>query len=100
MDAQATAADPARRAPDHAGGMPYDPLYDPLVSAPGRGQDYAPTYWVATAGAPPPDDGPVLQDMDADVAVIGSGFTGLSAAMCLAREHGVKAVVLEANRAG
>ena len=32
---------------------PYDPAYDPLVSPPGQGQDYAPTYWVATAGSPP-----------------------------------------------
>jgi len=77
---------------------PYDPRYDPLVSLPGQGQDYAPTYWVATAGAPPEDDGPVQGDMDADVVIVGSGFTGLSAALTLARDFGVKAVVLEANR--
>ncbi|WP_235610829.1 NAD(P)/FAD-dependent oxidoreductase [Bordetella sp. H567] len=78
---------------------PYDPLFDPLVSRTGHGQDYAPTYWVASAGAPPPDDGPVRGDIDVDVAVIGSGFTGLSTALALARDHGVQAVVLEANRA-
>ncbi|MCC2596440.1 FAD-binding oxidoreductase [Pusillimonas sp. MFBS29] len=77
----------------------YDPLYDPLVSKSGHGQAYAPTYWVATAGPPPEDDGPVTQDFDADVVVIGSGFTGLVTALNLAQEHGVKAVVLEANRA-
>jgi glycine/D-amino acid oxidase-like deaminating enzyme len=77
---------------------PYDPLYDPLVSATGRGQDYAPTYWVGTAGPPPEDDGPIKQDVDADVVVIGSGFTGLVTALNLAQEHGVKVVVLEANR--
>lgn len=76
----------------------YDPLYDPLVSKTGRGQAYAPTYWVGTAGPPPEDDGPVTQDFDADVVVIGSGFTGLVTALNLAQEHGVKAVVLEANR--
>ena len=76
----------------------YDPLYDPLVSAPGRGQHYAPTYWVDTAGPPPPDDGPVVQDRDVDVAIIGAGFTGLATALFLAREHGIKATVLEANR--
>ena len=65
----------------------------------GRGQDYAPTYWVATAGSPPQDDGPVNGDMEVDVAVVGSGFTGLSAALTLARDYGVRAVVLEANRA-
>ena len=37
-------------------------------------------------------------DMDVDVAIIGSGFTGLSTALFLAREHGIKATVLEANR--
>src|SRR5690606_15750153 len=77
---------------------PYDPRYDPLVSATGRGQAYAPTYWVGTAGTPPADDGPVDHDFDADVVVIGSGFTGLVTALNLAQEHGVKAVVLEANR--
>ena len=60
---------------------------------------YAPTYWVATAGTPPEDDGPVQQDIDVDVAIIGSGSTGLSTALYLAQEHGIRAVVLEANQA-
>ncbi|WP_150697095.1 NAD(P)/FAD-dependent oxidoreductase [Pandoraea terrae] len=77
----------------------YDPQYDPLVADnPGRGRDYAPTYWVATAGPAPEDDGPVTHDMDVDVAIIGAGFTGLVAAQELAREYGIKATVLEANR--
>ncbi|MCP1674932.1 taurine dehydrogenase large subunit [Natronocella acetinitrilica] len=77
----------------------YDPTYDPLTTPhPGHGREYAPTYWVATAGEPPADDGPVQSDLDVDVAIIGSGFTGLSAALFLAREHGIKATVLEANR--
>lgn len=80
-------------------GTHYDPAYDPLVSpGPGCGTQYAPTYWVATAGSPPPDDGPVTTDLDVDVAIIGAGYTGLATALCLAREHGIKAVVLEANR--
>lgn len=91
MPAAPTAASPAVSA--------YDPLYDPLVSAPGRGQEYAPTYWVATAGPPPADDGPIRGDIEADVVIVGSGFTGLSAALALARDYGVRAVVLEANRA-
>ena len=33
------------------------------------------------------------------MAIIGGGFTGLAAALFLAREHGIKAVVLEANKA-
>jgi len=78
---------------------PYDPAYDPLVSSsPGRGREYAPTYWIGTAGEPPPDDGPITHDIDVDVAIIGSGFTGLSCAIFLAQEHGITATVLEANR--
>ena len=76
----------------------YDPHYDPLADAtPGTNRDYAPTYWIATAGTPPEDDGPVAGDFDADVVVIGSGYTGLSCAIHLARDHGLKPVVLEAN---
>ncbi|HSH49583.1 MAG TPA: FAD-binding oxidoreductase [Halomonas sp.] len=79
--------------------QPYDPAYDPLKSAtPGAGCDYAPTYWIGTAGEPPADDGPITQDTDADVVIIGAGFTGLTAAIFLAEEHGIKATVLEANR--
>ena len=82
--------------PAHAA---YDPQYDPLVAPnPGQGRDYAPTYWVATAGPPSVDDGLVQQDIDADVAIVGSGFTGLASALFLAREHGIKATVLEANQ--
>jgi len=77
----------------------YDPSYDPLTAAtPGVGQQYAPTYWIATAGEPPADDGPIDRDVDVDVAIIGSGFTGLACAIFLAREHGIKATVLEAHR--
>jgi glycine/D-amino acid oxidase-like deaminating enzyme len=79
----------------------YNPHFDPLVhNDPGHGQAYAPTYWAATAGAPPPDDGPVTGDVDVDVAIIGAGYTGLACAIFLAREHGIRATVLEANRVG
>lgn len=85
-------ATPARRA--------YDPAYDPLAthSNPGEGTEYAPTYWIGTAGEPPEDDGPITHDIEVDVAIIGSGFTGLTTAIFLAQEHGIKATVLEANR--
>ncbi|MDO5605328.1 MAG: FAD-binding oxidoreductase [Paracoccus sp. (in: a-proteobacteria)] len=80
------------------GSAAYDPLYDPVTARSiGRGGDYAPTYWIGTAGPAPEDDGPVSADMDVDVAVIGSGYTGLSTAIHLAREHGIKAHVLEAH---
>ncbi len=79
--------------------QPYDPRYDPLVAPnPGAGRAYAPTWWVASAGTPPEDDGPILRDIDVDVAIIGSGTTGISTALYLAQEHGIRAVVLEANQ--
>jgi len=77
----------------------YDPLYDPLTSLdPGSGVDYAPSYWVASAGKPPTTDGPVTQDIDTDVVIIGSGSTGVSTALYLAQEHGIQATILEANQ--
>src|SRR5437867_8089835 len=92
-----------KRVPDYgsstAPSKPYDPAYDPLASdSPGQGREYAPTYWIGTAGEPPSDDGPIMHDIDVDVAIIGSGFTGLSCAIFLAQEHGIKATVLDANR--
>ncbi|MDS9469053.1 FAD-binding oxidoreductase [Paracoccus sp. MBLB3053] len=81
-----------------AGSVAFDPLYDPMhARALGPRSDYAPTYWIGTAGPAPRDDGPVSADMDVDVAVIGSGYTGLSCAIHLAKMHGIKATVLEAN---
>lgn len=78
---------------------PYASRFDPLVDRnPGHNTAYAPTYWVASAGAPPDDDGPVCSDLDADVVIIGSGSTGISTALYLAQEHGIKAIVLEANQ--
>jgi glycine/D-amino acid oxidase-like deaminating enzyme len=85
--------------PKHWPKASYDPRYDPIVDAgPGHNRDYAPTYWVDTAGPAPEDDGPVSEDMDADVVIVGSGYTGLSTAIHLARDHGIQAVVLEANK--
>lgn len=84
--------------PKHWPKASYDPHYDPIVDAgPGHNRDYAPTYWIGTAGLPPADDGPISEDIDVDVAIIGSGYTGLSCAIHLAKEHGIKATVLEAN---
>ena len=50
-----------------------------------------------TASSPPDDDGPIVADIDVDVAIVGSGYTGLSCAIHLAEGHGIKATVLEAN---
>lgn len=82
-----------------AGQQAYNPRYDPLASpSVGAGMAYAPTYWVATAGDPPEDDGQVRADMDADVVIIGAGFTGLATTLFLAKEYGIKATLLEANQ--
>ncbi|WP_341782395.1 NAD(P)/FAD-dependent oxidoreductase [Ectopseudomonas mendocina] len=59
---------------------------------------HASSYWVDTAGSAPEDDGPVSESIEVEVAIIGAGYTGLSCALHLAREHGIRAVVLEANQ--
>jgi len=57
----------------------------------------APSYWEATAGALRDDWAPLDGDAACEVAIIGGGFTGLSAALHLARDHGIDARVLEAG---
>ena len=54
--------------------------------------------WAATA-PPPPGLSPVEGDQRADVAIIGGGYTGLSAALHLA-EAGADAILLEAREIG
>jgi taurine dehydrogenase large subunit len=76
-------------------------VYDPLKAPhPGQGLAHDESYWTATAGAEPGDDGPVAGDREADIAIIGGGYTGLSCAYHLARNFGARPVVLEANRTG
>ena len=43
---------------------------------------------------------PIAGDIEVDVAIIGGGYTGLSTAYHLGREHGIAAHVLEAHRIG
>jgi len=78
-------------------------MYDPMLDdSPGCGIEYPNSYWADVSGAnngnKPKDDGQLQQDIDVDVAIIGAGYTGLSCALHLAREHGIKAHVLEANQ--
>ena len=59
---------------------------------------YPPSLYAATAKGIV--DRPALEEtLDADVCIIGAGYTGLSAALHLA-EHGLSVVVVEAERAG
>lgn len=77
--------------------MPYDPLQAEL---PRETRPYPDTYWFATAGDAPPDDGPLETSIDTDVAIIGAGYTGLSCAYYLASVFGMRPVVIEANHPG
>jgi glycine/D-amino acid oxidase-like deaminating enzyme len=54
-------------------------------------------YWLTTAGFPKPKAAPLPEGVD--VAVIGAGFTGLSAARTLAK-RGAKVAVLESETIG
>jgi glycine/D-amino acid oxidase-like deaminating enzyme len=78
-------------------------MYDPMLDkSPGCGIAYPSSYWAEVSGAnkdaKPENDGPLEKDIDIDVAIIGAGYTGLSCALHLAREHGIKAHVFEANQ--
>ena len=55
------------------------------------------SYWEASAGKPVTGCQPLEGDAECEVAVIGGGFAGLSAALHLARDDGVEVRVLEAG---
>jgi len=57
------------------------------------------TWWRQTIPALPISR-PLAGEADVEVAVVGGGFTGLSAAYHLARDHGVRAAVLDAGEPG
>jgi len=59
-----------------------------------------PSYWEATARDPDFAAPPLSSDESCDVAVIGGGYTGLSAALHLARDYNVDVRVLEAGHIG
>lgn len=79
----------------------YSPYEDPLLARhPGAGCLSAPTYWQATAGLPPEDDGALSKAIACDVVIIGGGYTGLSCAHFLASRYGFRPLVLEAHVPG
>ena len=55
------------------------------------------SYWEATGGNPFTAAPRLTTDESCDVAIIGGGYTGLSAALHLARDYGVDVRVLEAG---
>lgn len=57
-----------------------------------------PSYWEATVDRPAVP--PLTGDRSTEVAIVGAGFTGLSCALHLARDHGIGAVVLDAGAPG
>jgi len=62
------------------------------------GTDQLASLWVSTA-APAPDCSTLLASVDADVCVVGGGYTGLTCALALA-DTGTDVVVLEARGIG
>lgn len=56
------------------------------------------SWWQASAAVRPAP--PLAGEETADVAIIGGGYAGLSAALHLARDHGMAAVVLDAAPIG
>ncbi|MCF6194951.1 MAG: FAD-binding oxidoreductase, partial [Kangiellaceae bacterium] len=73
----------------------YDPLKD---QSPGIGAPYPNSYWADNATGEPENNGVLQSDIDVDVAIIGGGYTGLSCALYLAKNHNIKAHLLEANQ--
>lgn len=58
-----------------------------------------PKSWYAASADIPPERPPLYGETQADVCIVGAGYTGLSAARHLARK-GLDVVVLDAHRAG
>lgn len=58
-----------------------------------------PSLWAATANAPPMPETPLQGETSVDLAIVGGGFTGLSAALHAA-ELGLKVAVLESETIG
>ena len=65
-----------------------------------RFDEAQPSYWEATAGDIPVITKPLHGIQSCDVAIIGGGYTGLSAALHLARDYDIDVRVLEAGHIG
>jgi gamma-glutamylputrescine oxidase len=69
-----------------------------LLFANDKAGEYPPSYYAATA-APLDRFAPLRGEAQADVCIVGGGYTGLSAALHLA-QRGYKVILLEAHRVG
>lgn len=65
-----------------------------------RFDEAQPSYWEATGGDLQPHSTPLTEDAKCEVAIIGGGYTGLSAAYHLCRDHQIDTRVLEAGHFG
>jgi glycine/D-amino acid oxidase-like deaminating enzyme len=77
--------------------MPDKQLFHPSLYQFDKPQ---PSYWEATAGKSRLKGEPLIGTQSCDVAIIGGGYTGLSAAFHLARDYYVDVRVLEAGHIG
>ena len=59
-----------------------------------------PSYWEATAGDQTAQAEPLSGSQSCEVAIIGGGYTGLSATLHLARDFNLDVAVLEAGHIG
>ena len=73
------------------------PLFHPSLY---RYDQPQPSYWEATAPGTTIDHRILEGDHHCDVAIIGGGYTGLSAALHLARDYSVDTCLLEAGHIG
>jgi len=73
------------------------PLYDGDMY---RFDEPQPSYWEATRGQVDLLAAPLTADDCCEVAIIGGGYTGLSAAYHLAKDHNIESRVLEAGHIG
>ena len=73
------------------------PLFDPSLYQFDQAQ---PSYWEASAGDVNVKGKPLAGAQSCDVAIIGGGYTGLSAALHLARDFNIDVAVLEAGHIG
>ncbi|MBT5434492.1 MAG: FAD-binding oxidoreductase [Alphaproteobacteria bacterium] len=72
-------------------------LYHPSIY---RAEKHVDSYWAASAGSEVEGWAPLDGDQRCEVAVIGGGYTGMSAALHLARDYHVDVRILEAGPPG